>query len=646
MKRRIVTRLAWRVGVGLMMLGAATVLLAQAGGPPSADQPPLPVGQDPATALAVNNPGRRSAEASTADHTRFEQLKGPFATGPEVTAACLTCHTQASKQIMQTSHWTWICPRAREELASRQRRAVGKGEHVINNFCIALGSNEPRCTSCHAGYGWADKTFDFDDQTRVDCLVCHDTTRSYRKFPTAAGHPVYESEYPEGREWPKGSGNIWEPVDLAHVARHVGRPSRHTCGTCHFFGGGGEGVKHGDMDVTLDKPDRRLDVHMDQQGLDFRCTECHTTREHRIAGRCFTIPAYDQRTYVMRGLEHENNLLACEACHTATPHALKKINDHSDKVSCQACHIPTLARRRPTKMWWDWSEAGRMNDQGKPFSTKAPVTGPEGQARLIEQVGPDGKVSHVQPTAPTYDSKKGQFIWAIDAVPEYRWFNGQVSHTFLGDKVDDQTPGCEHEYCITQGRYDRIDTTQPVVHINTLQGSYHDPNARIWPVKIHRGKQPYDRQLKTLVAPKLFPSEPNAEHAFWKSFNWDRAIAAGMNYLEQPYSGEFGWIQTEMSWPLAHMVAPAEQALDCVDCHHPEGRLAALGGFYMPGRDTSAALDWLGIALIVGAIGGSLIHGTLRMVWRPKPAPHGGRALPADASAGQSSDQRDPETSP
>lgn len=28
-----------------------------------------------------------------------------------------------------------------------------------------------------------------------------------------------------------------------------------------------------------------------------------------------------------------------------------------------------------------------------------------------------------------------------------------------------------------------------------------------------------------------------------------------------------------MAWPLSHMVAPKDQALRCVDCHGPTGRL-------------------------------------------------------------------------
>ena len=35
-----------------------------------------------------------------------------------------------------------------------------------------------------------DATFDFSDPGNVDCLVCHDTTGTYKKLPAAAGHPA------------------------------------------------------------------------------------------------------------------------------------------------------------------------------------------------------------------------------------------------------------------------------------------------------------------------------------------------------------------------------------------------------------------------------------------------------------------------
>ena len=562
----------------------------------SADAEEAKAGSDKAGMKGVDE--RDSRHRSTADHTNFEELNRDFKTGPEVTAACLECHTEAARQIMDTSHWTWICPRAKEEYAQRHGEPIGKAQHVINNFCIALGSNEPRCTSCHAGYGWKDKNFDFNQETNVDCLVCHDTTGSYRKYPTAAGHPNYEP-----KEWPKGSGKMWQPPDLKKIARNVGQPSRDNCGTCHFFGGGGEGVKHGDMDQSLSKPSTDIDVHMGmwEDGVgDFNCTECHTTKEHKISGRCFDNPAYESREYVQRGMEKDKNLLACESCHSASPHKDQKLNDHTDKVSCQACHIPTIAPARPTKMWWDWSMAGKV---GKKKHGKKAV-------KVALENYPETKVL-------SFHIKKGEFIWAQNIEPEYRWYNGSVLHTFQGDKIDDKTPGRDAGFL--KGEYDRIDLDKPIVAVNQLVGSYDDPQSRIWPVKIHRGKQPYDPVNKSLVIPKLFGKKGSG--AFWADgFDWAVSIEKGMNYVGEEYSGEYDFIQTEMSWPLSHMVRPAENAVQCAECHHPEGRLKALTGFYMPGRDRSQPLDTAGIVLILLTLIGVVFHGIGRLVLNKRSA--------------------------
>ena len=44
---------------------------------------------------------------STADHSKFKELQNSFDSGPEVTKACIKCHTEAAKQIHKTKHWTW-----------------------------------------------------------------------------------------------------------------------------------------------------------------------------------------------------------------------------------------------------------------------------------------------------------------------------------------------------------------------------------------------------------------------------------------------------------------------------------------------------------------------------------------------------------
>ena len=106
---------------------------------------------------------------TTADHTKFKELQKEFKTGPEVTRACLACHTEAAGQIHRTKHWKW------QFLNPDTKQTLGK-KTVVNNFCISIASNQASCTSCHVGYGWKDNNFDFTSQENVDCVVCHDTT--------------------------------------------------------------------------------------------------------------------------------------------------------------------------------------------------------------------------------------------------------------------------------------------------------------------------------------------------------------------------------------------------------------------------------------------------------------------------------------
>ena len=111
-----------------------------------------------------------------------QEIAGPFANPMKVTRKCLECHEDAAHDIMQTSHWTWKLKQDYD-----QRGQVDRGKmNAVNNFCISINGNWTRCTSCHIGYGWKDENFDCSDTSRIDCLVCHDTTGNYKKPGPAA----------------------------------------------------------------------------------------------------------------------------------------------------------------------------------------------------------------------------------------------------------------------------------------------------------------------------------------------------------------------------------------------------------------------------------------------------------------------------
>ncbi|QKV17016.1 tetrathionate reductase family octaheme c-type cytochrome [Oricola thermophila] len=504
---------------------------------------------------------------STADHSEFGILKKPFASGPEVTEACLACHTEAAEQVQESIHWTW------DYTHPTTGQKLGKSR-VINAFCGNLVSNEPRCTSCHAGYGW-DGSMDGPPkaETAVDCLVCHDKSGTYTKLDNAAGHPPLT---PVPANAKTITGAPAKPVDLNLAAQSVGLPDRDNCGQCHFYGGGGDNVKHGDLSSALYDPDRSVDVHMSKDGANMVCTDCHVTNSHVWAGSRYNVAAHDM---VGTGKPGERRDVAtCESCHGTAPHkaaSLKglKLNDHIDRVACQTCHIPEFAKGGvATKTFWDWSTAGDLKD-GKPY----------GEEEFVQS---DGKRLH------TYLSTKGDFEWEENVVPHYAWFDGQVEYTTIDRKID----------------------PTKVVEVNSISGSPDDGKSRIWPFKRMEGRQAYDSKLNNLVYTNVYG--PETDTAFWTNFDWSKAIEAAMEKADLPYSGEFGFVDTYMYWPITHMVAPSENALDCEACHAEDGRLARLAGFYMPGRDPGGTVDRIGLAILLAAIAGVFGHAILRLVLR------------------------------
>ena len=76
------------------------------------------------------------------------------------------------------------------------------------------------------------------------------------------------------------------------------------------------------------------------------------------------------------------------------------------------------------------------------------------------------------------------------------------------------------------------------------------------------GKQIYDVENNYLIVPKLF-----GEGGYWKTFDWNASSELGMKYIDLAYSGKHGFIETEMYWPINHMVVGGDQALACTSCH-------------------------------------------------------------------------------
>lgn len=494
---------------------------------------------------------------STTRHSKFHVLDGPFESGREVTRACLTCHTEAANQVRRSVHWTW------EYKPADSDEKNGK-LHLLNTFCGTVSTNMSLCTSCHVGYGWQEPGNDSVVDEQVDCLVCHEQTRKYKKYNYGSAVLKYKDR-------------VLKKPDFPSMAHSVTRPTRWNCGFCHFYGGSGDGAKHGDLDSSLFEPNHRLDVHMDAAGLNFDCVTCHTANDHAITGSRYDMKAQDP-IGVDRPGHTDATRSSCASCHGNAPHGDKKINDHTDRVACQTCHIPRMARGGVgTMVFWDWRTAGKRAGDLEP---------PE----AFEREGHTSKMMQAK-----YSDSHGTSWWAENLVPKFAWFDGRIRYLNIKQTVDDSE----------------------LVRINRVLGEPGNPGARIWPFKNTLAMMPYDPVNKIMIANHLIRNAPEDKEAFEASFDWRRSAAVGMKAKGLPFSGEVAFVEAVMSFPLTHMVAPKEEALSCLECHRDGGRLEGLEGVYLPGRKNFPLLYAIGIGAVVVTLIGIFIHAAIRglMAW-------------------------------
>ncbi len=499
-------------------------------------------------------PGRELAKQAvkgtsrwtTTDHSHHEILKQNFTTGEEITKACISCHSTVTEQFHKTIHWTWLAE------GDKDGKTYGKAGDSVNTFCLSGNKMEDKgCLKCHPG--WNKKGVDGE----INCLQCHSS--SDFNFIEAFG----DIKSFEGDDDPDTKEMITDiQMEIKEAVAKVAFPSRANCGHCHFNGGGGDGVKHGDLDTSMTNPNKMLDVHMGTDGQNFSCTRCHTTVDHNIAGRIYTNPAVSKRESLID--DDMAPKITCVSCHSDAPHKTDtKMNDHTDVVSCQACHIPTYARVLPTQMSWDWTTAGKLKD-GKPY----------------HEDGPLGR--------PIYKSIKGSFTWDKNVIPEYDWFNGSLTSTTVKDIID----------------------PSQIVHVSCPVGAESDLPALIYPFKVHRGIQPYDKINKILAAPML-----SGKNGYWTTFDMNDAIKVGHKALGIPYSGEFDYVKTVYAFPITHMVAPKENVVGCIECHtRKDGRMAKISGVFIPGRDHNSLINTIGLLAIFGTLGVIILHAIGRIV--------------------------------
>jgi hypothetical protein len=269
----------------------------------------------------------------------------------EGTKTCLQCHTEQAIEVHASVHYQWKGD-ASESVGLSTPQAGKLGG--INDFCIYPDINwigkltnldgvpvDGGCARCHVGLGQKpapDKTA--AQLENIDCLICH--SDSYKRTVE-----MVEGSY----RFVPDTGKM--SVTLLEAAVNVARPSKDTCLNCHTKAGGGNNLKRGDIEEAHRNPTRDFDVHMSSKsrgGAGLSCLDCHTAKNHKIAGR-----GTDLRE---RDLLEE---VSCTKCHTDQPHGNREIDKHTARVNCTVCHIPAFARVAPTDMERDWSKPGDVD---------------------------------------------------------------------------------------------------------------------------------------------------------------------------------------------------------------------------------------------------------------------------------------------
>ena len=427
----------------------------------------------------------------------------------EGTESCLMCHQDDAEAMLGMGHFKW--QGKVENIEGLEGQEYGKNQ-LLNNFCVAVPSNEGRCTQCHAGNGYDHKSDDFNNPANIDCLVCHDQSGTYAKAPKTAGRPV-------------------DGIDLNVVARSISEgptPTIKNCIGCHAQAGGGDNVKHGDLALSLANTTREFDVHMGTDGADLDCVACHGANHEPDTGDYnHGVPGMALHSV------HEGEMKQCTDCHgkALNIHADTPANDliaqgWHDRLACQVCHIPAIARHTATKTEWYWEDAGDFD-------------------RVPQEIPGTGGMED-------YNKMKGSFMWAKNVRPVLRWSNGKWQRKVIG--VSDSY-------------------TEEPIQMATPLGDYNDPDAMIYPFKLMVGTQPVDLTNQTVVVPHLFGGK-GGPNPYWVKYDWDLAIQDGQAYTGQPYSGNYGFASTEMLLTVNHEVAPKENALgagpapdNCLDCH-------------------------------------------------------------------------------
>lgn len=260
---------------------------------------------------------------------------------------CGECHDTTAAEVAASLHY-----KVSGMLSSSAGLCGTANTAAGSNWIGLLQPKEPSkpgqpdgCVRCHAGRGARPGQAPEADAANADCLICHapDYGRTVAKEEIRVEREIKKGKKVEKVTEVRGVNYRLVPatdVDQLKAARGARKPTPEMCLRCHAQAGGGPNYYNGVV------PTAESDIHT---SMEMSCTECHTTKQHKIAGGAD-----------LKAQESPETRVACDNCHTDSPHKGESgeiLNRHCERLACQTCHIPFIARdpAMPTAVERDWT---------------------------------------------------------------------------------------------------------------------------------------------------------------------------------------------------------------------------------------------------------------------------------------------------
>lgn len=407
---------------------------------------------------------------------------------------CVTCHSAQASAMAGAVHYKWEGPYA--AITNKPGEVGGKVNKAMNTFCINVMGNWNGCGSCHVGLGAKPGTV-ADATKNIDCLICHQ--KDYKRFRNAIT-------------------NLFEPdttkmsITMDQAVQTVHKPVKSNCLQCHANGGGGDGLKRGDLSlINGTTSDRNFDVHMASTGAKLSCQNCHTYTNHRVKGRGVDLRPTDSAGEVG---------CATTVCHPTRSsriagHTNASINNHMKRVACQTCHIPVAGKKAADAV---------VNT----------VTGFGDQATEYDRtwVTPEWSIANNR-WEPTIHK-------ANNIKPAYLFWDGTSWVSDLNDipVLDPAT-----------GKY----------KISRPNGGINTANTKLYPFKYKTSLQP-----RHLATGKLIALNTSV---YFKNADVMGAIQSGLTNMGLNAGDAYDFVTTDEYLLLNHTVSPKAAALQCAACH-------------------------------------------------------------------------------